>query len=193
MKRKIAALVVFIAIAVMSISGTMAYFTADSVATNVITAGNIDITLEEWQVENEIPFPEKGLEGVMPGDNIAKIVKVRNDGDYPAYIRVLVDKKVELADRTATDNESDLISIDFNTADWTYQYDETEGVGFYYYNSPLEAGAATVPLFTTVSFSTEMGNVFQNSKVQIDVKAYAVQVKNNGKTVLDAAGWPAVE
>ena len=44
----------------------------------------------------------------------------------------------------------------------------------------------TVP----VTFAPEMGNEYQGSTAHIDVKADAVQVANNGETVLDALGWP---
>lgn len=185
MKKKIAALVVFIAVAVMSISGTMAYFTADNIATNVITSGNIKIDLVEMEKTADgelVPFENK--DGVMPGDQISKIVTVKNTGDNPAYIRVQVNKTVTLASGIVSETGSDLITCDYNTSNWTYKD------GYYYYNEALAPGAETEPLFTTVVFSSAMGNMFQNCSAQIDVKAFAVQVKNNGANVFEAAGWP---
>jgi hypothetical protein len=49
----------------------------------------------------------------------------------------------------------------------------------------------TEPLFTTVSFSIEMGNIYQNSRSTVEINAQATQVANNGTTVFEAAGWPA--
>ena len=184
MKKKIALVVVIISLIAMGISGTMAYFTADSTATNVITAGNIDITLEEWQVEDKIPYPEEKIEGVMPGESIDKIVKVYNNGDNPAYVRILLTKTIALSGNSGEEVDPSLISCDINTADW-------EQIGdYYYYKHQLEPGKTTSPLFTEVSFSEKMGNKYQNCKATIDVNAQAVQVKNNGTTVLEAAGWP---
>lgn len=184
MKRKIAALVVFIAVAVMSISGTMAYFTADSIATNVITSGNIKIDLIEMEKTDDGLKPFEDKTGIMPGDTISKIVTVKNTGDNPAYVRVLVNKMVTLESGAISEAGNQLITCDFNTADWTAVD------GYYYYNKPLAAGEETTALFTTVTFSTAMGNLYQNCTATIDVEAQAVQVKNNGNNVFEAAGWP---
>ena len=182
MKKKIALVVVIISLVAMGISGTMAYFTADSTATNVITAGNIDITLEEWAVEDEVPFED--VEGVMPGEEITKIVKVRNDGDNPAYIRISVNKVITLAGNTDGTVDTALLHCPINTEFWIEKDD------YYYYKEVLPAGEVTEPLFEKVIFDQAMGNLYQGCKAQIDVYAQAVQVKNNGATVLEAAGWP---
>ena len=45
---------------------------------------------------------------------------------------------------------------------------------------------------TTVTFdAAKMDNIYQNCTAKIEVQAHAVQVANNGDTVLDATGWPA--
>lgn len=183
MKRKIAALVVFIAVAVMSISGTMAYFTADSIATNVITAGNIDIELIEKDASGN-DFQNK--EGVMPGEKVSKIVTVKNSGDNPAYVRVKVVKAIKLAAGVTGEVDTDLVSYKALPG-WT------ERNGYYYYDKALAPGEATTPLFEEVVFSTAMGNMYQNCEATVEVKAEAVQVKNNGATATEAAGWPETE
>lgn len=186
MKRKIAALVVFVAIAVMSISGTMAYFTADSIATNVITSGNISIDLIEQELTDDgelVPFKDK--KGVMPGDEISKIVTVRNTStSEAAYIRIAVDKVIILKSGDKDEAGKQLITCNINEKDWELKAD-----GYYYYKHQLAAGETTKPLFETVTFSGEMGNKYKNCKTTIEVKAEAVQVKNNGATVFEAAGW----
>ena len=187
MKKRIALVVVIISLVAMGISGTMAYFTADSTATNVITAGNIDIDLVEMEKTDEGLKPFENKEGVMPGDVISKIVTVKNTGDNEAYIRVQVEKMITLAGDVTGSADLSLLSCDINTNDWTYSE------GYYYYNKPLAAGEETTPLFENVTFSGEMGNMYQNCSAQIDVAAQAVQVKNNGATVLEAAGWPTAE
>lgn len=179
MKRKIAAMVVFVAIAVMSISGTMAYFTADDIATNVITAGNIDIELHE-KTDKGDDFQD--VDGVMPGEAVSKIVTVENKGDNPAYVRVKVMKAIELAEGVTGEVDTDLVSFKVLPG-WT------ELNGYYYYEKPLEPKEFTTPLFEEVVFSTAMGNLYQNCKAIVTVEVEAVQVKNNGKTVFEAAGW----
>ena len=65
--------------------------------------------------------------------------------------------------------------------------------GFYYYREPVAPDEETEPLFTTVTFSTEMGIEYQNVKVKIDLDAQAVQSRNNGESALEATGWPESE
>jgi len=164
---------------------TIAYFTGTEVATNVITAGNIDITLvEKKAISGElysVPFEE--IVGVMPGEKYSKETFVINAGDFDAYVRVEVEvlfTKNNNIPITTTDNP---IEIDYNTTNWTFKD------GFYYYNTVLGPGEATEPLFTTVSFVDTMDNSFGNSKGNVKVLAYATQVANNGDSVFDAQGW----
>ncbi|MBS6396745.1 MAG: SipW-dependent-type signal peptide-containing protein [Clostridiales bacterium] len=166
--------------------GTLAYFTAEDTAHNVITSGEIDIELQEWADEEKtIPFPADGMNDVMPGTDVTKIVEIRNTGSNAAYIRVKVETEIVLPEGIEGEPDSGLIKIDFNEACWTLGED-----GCYYYNEALEPDAVTEPLFTTVSFAPAMGNIYQNSTAKVDVSAYAVQAANNGDGVMDAKGWP---
>ncbi len=185
MKRKLLALSVIVMCVSILAHGTLAFFTAEKTAHNVITSGNIDIALLEWADEDkEVEFPEEGIQGILPGMTQTKIVEVKNTGDNPAYIRVKVDKSITLADET-TEGDADLLILDFNEADWTLGED-----GYYCYNLPLLEKETTAPLFTTVTFAATMGNEYQNSTAKIDVIAQAVQVANNGDGVFEARGWP---
>lgn len=167
--------------------GTLAYYTAENTAHNVITTGGIDIALQEWaDTDKTTPFPEDGVNDVMPGTSVTKIVEVKNTGANDAYIRVKVDKSIDLAGEGTPDLS--LLALDMNQADWTAGED-----GYYYYNEVLAPGEVTAPLFTTVSFDTGMDNLYQNSAAEVDVAAYAVQADNNGDTVLEAQGWPTAD
>lgn len=164
--------------------GTLAYYTAENTAHNVITTGGIDIALQEWADEEKVtPFPEDGVNDVMPGTAVTKIVEVKNTGSNEAYIRVKVGKSITLAGEGEPD--LDLLELELNDDDWTEGAD-----GYYYYNEVLAPGEVTRPLFTKVTFAASMNNMYQNSSAAVDVVAYAVQVANNGDTALDAAGWP---
>ena len=165
-----------------SVNGTLAYFTGEKVAHNVITSGSVDIELVEKTADGS-DFVD--VDGVMPGRAVSKIVYVTNTGANDAYVRIKLDMVVELAREGEAD--LDLIKLDLNTTDWT------EKDGYYYYNKVLAPGASTEPLFTEVTFDKQMGNVFQGSTVSIDVYAQATQVANNGATALEAKGWPAAE
>ena len=165
--------------------GTLAYFTAEDTAENVITAGSVDIELLEM-TESGDPFPADGITGIMPGDIVSKIVTVKNTGNNPAYVRIALDMSALTPD--SEELATDVISLDINTEAWT------EKDGYYYYNEILEAGAESVPLFTSVTFAREeMDNSYMDAVVHIDADAQAVQSQNNGSNVWEAIGWPSAE
>ena len=102
MKKKLFLSAVLIICAAIAATGTLAYFTAEDTAHNVITSGYIDIELEEWSEppsENNDGVPFENISGVMPGAEISKIVTVKNIGDAGAYIRVKADLDVIFADK----------------------------------------------------------------------------------------------
>ena len=190
MKKKIAIGAVLVLCLSMLIYSTIAYFNTADTARNVITAGDIKIELQETAINNdgdEILFEQSQERfNVMPGQDVSKIVRVKNTGSNPAYIRVEVQKAIALAADSHGDVDLDLVSLDFDSEKWTLRND-----GYYYYNEPLAPGETTAALFRNVKFDTGMGNMYQGSSATIKVAAEATQVKNNGATVFDAAGWPA--
>ena len=186
-KRKILVCAVIISCLSLSAYGTIAYFTADAVASNVITSGNIKIDLKETAIPEEggSPVPFENRIGVMPGTSVSKIVQVENIGSQPAYIRVGVDKEIFLSEENTEEPDLSLVSWDVNSDFWE------EKDGFYYYKEVLETGQTSEPLFTEVVFDASMGNMYQNSKAEITVTAQATQVAHNGNNALEAQVWPA--
>ena len=124
---------------------------------------------------------------VMPSQKVSKIVRVENTGTNAAYVRISVSKSIALAEGVHGTPDVDLLKLDFDSENWTAKD------GYYYYNTALAPGELTEPLFNSVTFSPSMGNMYQNSTATIKVKAQATQVKNNGASVFEAAGWPASE
>lgn len=188
-KKLIAAALLVMGIAILS-AGTIAYFTSQTTAHNVITSGGVDITLEEWADEDcTTPYPTDGAVPVMPGQTVTKVVTVKNE-DADAYVRAQFHITVLDADGDQIDPE-DLPNLDKAIviecgADWEQGED-----GWYYYSQPLEVGQVTPPLFSEVVFDgPNMTNEYQNCTVTVDVIAQAVQAANNGESALDAQGWP---
>lgn len=172
--------------------GTVAYFTDEKVAHNVITSGEIDIKLLEWADEAKTtPFPEAGLTGVMPSTSATKIVEIKNTGSNAAYVRARVLFSIDggvPADQTPLEA---LVTLDLpagGDADAKWEYNQEDR--YYYYKEALEPGETTAPLFTNVGFDKTMGNWYQNKTIHVEVKAQATQAANNGTSVLDAKGWP---
>lgn len=186
MKKKILICAVIVALLSVAAYGTSAFFSHTQKATNVITTGNVKIELQEISASsiNGGAIPLEGEISVLPGAEIAKTVKVKNIGSNSAWIRISLDTAFLLADGVTGNTDTSLIKFDINTKEWT------EKDGYYYYNTALEPGETTEPLFTHVSFAPSMDNTYQNSKALIDITAYATQKAHNGSTVFEAAGWP---
>ena len=165
MKRKILILsVLAICIATLA-AGTLAYYNAETTAHNVITTGSVQIAVQEWANTEK-----------------TEVFTVKNTGKGDAWVRVKIEKAIQLAG----DGEVDLglVKLDIDTTHWTAKD------GYYYYNVALKAGEVTAPIFTKVTFDANMGNAYQNATATVDVTAQAVQAANNGKTITEAAGWP---
>lgn len=184
MKRKLLILLVCVVLLAVISAGTVAYFSSEGTAHNVITTGGVNIALHEWaNAEKTQEF--ENLDGIMPGTSVTKIVEIENTGKSDAWIRVSVEKAIELAGNEKNP-DLDIITLDINTASWTLKED-----GYLYYNSRVKPGEITAPVFTTVSFDSDMENKYQSAEVTVKVVAQAVQCANNGTTVFEAQGWGA--
>ena len=182
MKRKLLILSVLAICLAMLAAGTLAYFTAEDTAHNVITSGGVEIAVQEW-ADKEKTAPFEDLTGVMPNTTVTKIAEIKNTGASDAWVRVKVDKNIVLKIEGVTPDTS-LVELTLNSTDWT------EKDGYFYYNTALKPGEVTAPIFTAVTFKADMGNEYQNATATVDVFAQAVQTANNGATVMAAQGWP---
>ena len=188
-KKLIAAALLVMGLAILS-AGTIAYFTSQTTAHNVITSGGVDIVLEEWMDEEcKTPYPTDGAVSAMPGQTVTKVVTVKNE-DADAYVRAqfhitVLDADGDKINPDKLPNLEKAIVIECG-ADWEPGED-----GWYYYAEPLKVGQVTPPLFSEVVFDgPNMTNEYQNCTVTVDVIAQAVQAANNGDSAMDAQGWP---
>ena len=187
MKRKLLLLSVMVICIAIAAVGTLAYFTTDAIAHNVITTGGVDIELSEW-ADAEKTQPFKDPSGVMPGMTVTKIAEVENTGASAAWVRVKVEKAIKLAKEIeGFTPDTALVALNINTEKWEHEGD------YFYYKEALQPNEITAPIFTSVTFNKTMGNEYQGATATVDIVAQAVQVANNGKTVMDAQGWPASE
>ena len=195
MKKKIFSLALVICcLAATVISGTLAFYSADNTATNVITTGEVNIDLVEMAIDpdtqQEVAFTD--VKNIMPGQSASKIVRVNNvEFAQPAWVRITVGKSITLAEGKEGEVDLSLVHIDFNLEDWTARTEN--GVVWYYYNKPLAINGTTEPLFEKVDFSPATGNLYQGAKAVIEITAQAVQVKNNGTSAFTAIGWPELQ
>ncbi|MBR2782737.1 MAG: hypothetical protein IKD93_00845 [Firmicutes bacterium] len=183
-KKAIAALIALICLLAFVLS-TLSYFTAEQRTRNYITTGEVAIEVHEYADDGMTqPFPAEGVSGVMPGDSVTKIVVVENTGSSPAWVRIGVDKSITLAEGVEGTPDTSLILLDLDTSGWTEQD------GWYYYNTALEPGQTTPPLFRHVQFDASMDSLYRNSKAEVTVTAQAVQTANNDGPAQAALGWP---
>lgn len=185
-KRMLTAALALCCLAVLA-TGTLAYFTAEETAQNVITMGSLKMELVELDEKGE---PWEDVENIVPGMEVTKKAYVENTGTVDFYTRVKITKTfVPAQGEELPELNTELVRLDINEKYWKLD----EGDFYYYYKKPVAPGEKTEPLFTTVTFSTEMGNEYQNVKVIIDLDAQAVQSRNNGESALEATGWPESE
>lgn len=194
MKKKLAVFASLVLILSVAAAGTYAYLTAQGMAHNVITAGNISVTLhdegkngEEWTDFNQL-YPNGA--GVMPGVTVDKRVYVENTGKNPCYVRVKLTPTATVnGDPLDTEGQFRL-DMERYAQFWTLDDD-----GFYRCNTLLQPGEATEMLISSVTFDEQMGNEYQNARFDIVVDAQAVQGQNNDADpdVLAVKGWPETD
>lgn len=195
MKKKIAVLAVVVIALSLVAYGTVAYFSAEGTAHNILTMGSVKIelsdkTLVEGEGGVQRDFTEVYPNGmpVMPASQASKIVYVTNTGSNPCWVRVKVDVAAEAADPANDPLDIDMVHINFDQENWLKGND-----GYWYYKDILGASQVTEELFTQVAFDKDMGNDYMNCQFSITVSAEAVQSDNNGVpengTVLDV--WNA--
>ena len=189
-KSRIALIALAVCCIALLSAGTAAYFTIQATAYNVITTGVLDIALYEKTTDgaeantplDQLPdWQDRG--GVMPGVAVSKIAYVENTGNQPAYVRMKFEKHVVAED--GGELSADALLLELDLTDWLEHED-----GWYYYAKPLPAGQSTKPLLNSVYFDARTGNEYQNATATVTVSVQAVQVANNGETVLAAVGWP---
>lgn len=181
MKKKILAVCLVVICLSLAARGTLSYFTAKSIAHNVITTGSVKIELRE-------KFPAGGVQGALPGDTIPKKVWIKNTGSAAAWVRVSVELSAvsPAGEKLPVDlPKGALLSFDLLPG-WIQGND-----GFYYYQFPLTSAQETSNLMEQVLISSQINHLYENSTLQMDITAYGVQADNNGHTVWEADGWPA--
>ena len=195
-KKKLLTMVLaLVLIGAVGVGATLAYFTDNDSATNVVTMGhvNIELTEEDWS------YGEEGITGVTPGQEIAKDPTITLVGDsLDAYVRIKLEVTgfdgVENADAYKEDVLEDLVLGE----GW-------EKVGdYYYYAKKLTKDIpSTTALFEKVIIPGEWTNDVANATFNILVSAEAIQADNflpdgltkseNGEISGTITGWTLPE
>ena len=173
MKKKWTIAAVLVLVVALLAVGTWAYFSAVGRADNVITMGSVKLALHDEDGTGQ-PFTTVSA---VPGSVVDKVVYVENVGSGAFYTRVKITPEVVAANGELVPlTDRSLLTLDLNDTDWIPGAD-----GYYYYNGTVDPKTATSKLFNHVTFSTDMGNEYQNTTVHIYVTAEAVQTANLDK------------
>lgn len=196
MKKKILAITLCVAmLAIMLVSGTLAYFTDTNAKTNTFTVGNVDIDLTEpkWDETGS-----KDAKDVYPGEPLAKDPTVTNNGANPCFVRISVTGWDALINAGLSQNNityrTDYVDAKLGE-NWVLHTD-----GYFYYTEVLAVGATTDALFDQIVIPTDVVNDATDAEYNLEVKAYAVQAQGakakwsdvEAMEVADIAAWFAV-
>ncbi|HHW74897.1 MAG TPA: hypothetical protein GX744_06535 [Firmicutes bacterium] len=163
---------VFIGLAVLALTallgtGAWAWFSAGAEATNTLTAGTVEIGINEEYT----PVTEW-----IPGQKSEKMLWVKSSGTKAAYVRVALIpvwghlRGDEFIAEPALPVSN--VELHWDEAHWVY------ADGWYYYKAILAAEAETAPLLSSVTLSSDTGDEYRGKVLQIVAAAEAVQASH---------------
>lgn len=198
MKKKIVALCLCVALAVVAIGGaTLAYFTDTKTANNTFTMGNVQIKLDETNIND--PDGDRvtsNAYNVYPGAVVTKDPIVHNTGKNGAYIRATVNVSnwMNLVGeyypnfKITFGNEGYEAALNLLVGElgegWSIvgvQRGDVFTIGQFdakfilKYDGVLAAGADTTAMFQTVTIPTGITNASASSFTGVKVVAQAIQ------------------
>jgi predicted ribosomally synthesized peptide with SipW-like signal peptide len=184
MKKKIAIIATAVlVVATIAIGSTLAFFTDKGEVNNVITTGNVKISLDEPMFKDsganqdgeDIYMPND----VMPNQPIVKDPTITNEGSHDAYIRCKVTVSSKDGKMTA-DRIADVIKgLNINT-DTDTDSAWVLSDGYYYYQKPLpkideDSTKHSVQFFTTFTVPETWDNTMADTRFKIAISAEAIQ------------------
>ena len=187
MKKKLTLIATAVALGALAVVGaTMAYFTSQDTATNVITTGNVKIQVLEYDENGHVIDPakkENEFKNLVPGTEIFKRPSVNNIGDNLAIVRAWVEfvkpGEKEPVDEGYFANGVPILNRDESDETTGWKYD---GSHYYYYDKVLNTGtdidSRTDEIFSTVIIPTTWVNEDVNKEFDIIIYAEAVQAEN---------------
>lgn len=140
-----------IVLCLSTVAMTLAYFTDN---------GEVDNTLSIGQIDTEIIEDFEAPKNLIDTEQVKKIVRIRNNGPNPAYVRVFCEFSDSRVDANF-DTENGFATIDYNptsfideegneaTAEGLWTEPDTDG--WRYYTVPLLPGDISDPVMTKVS------------------------------------------
>lgn len=195
MKKTLTVLLALVLVIAMSVAGTMAYLTDKDTVTNTFTVGNVAITMDEKDTDNDDNADDNVVINnetrdqansykLIPGHTYDKdpIVRV-TAGSEDCWLFVKVTNEIaEIEDQNST------VASQMTANGWKLE-DATKNI--YSYRNIVSAGT-NVPVFTTFTVAGTVDNttLATYANKTIVVKAYAVQADNFGTAAAALAAAP---
>lgn len=195
MKKKSALIAVVAALGILvSVGGSMAFFTDTETATNTVTLGNVNITvdeeptkgiLQEASEDGQISYTwNEEADGtwtygnVVPKDTIHKIADILNDGKNSAYVRVKIETTVTNANGEPMSTEG--IRYMYRQPDDSYTDRAFSDDGYYYHDRVLLDSSSAVANEDCFRFLDQVlipawGNEYAGATISIKIVAEAIQ------------------
>ena len=160
-KKKMILLLLFVNVLLISGISISAYYYDKAMNQNSFTVG-----YNEIQVIEKFTPPSE----LKPGVVFTKKPMVKNTGSVPCYVRMFAE---------ATNSKTgQYMSYDFNTTEWSSKKVD----GYYYYNTILQPGDTTEPLFTKVTVADDAVDLDD-----FDIIIYAESVQSEGYATAEEA------
>ena len=180
-------------LAVIGISGIVAYFTDTVEVKNHLTMGIVDIDLKEYTLneDNEkVEWSDKV--DIVPGEVISKIPEINVvSGSVDCYIRAKVEINCRDSELQEKSEMLKLENLNVDEEKWFY----CEEDGYFYYKTILTDKSDPVVLFSEVEIPADLDNVWSLEEFTIDVSVDAIQSKNFEPNFEEGSTtpWPGIE
>ena len=145
----------------------------------VFAEGPVDIEIVEKVDDGTGNYKDwEDITGAMPGMTYSAIPRVKNTGEVPVEVRMCLSESATSAGGSIINLPANTFGIDINDA-WSL---DNEGVtntsdpvsgNCYKYNSMLDVGAMTEPIFEEVALSPALGNEYQGATFNLHLEASA--------------------
>ena len=181
MKKKLLLFSIIVSMAALVGTGSLAYRVVTREFRSVLRTGNVDLKIHQTDLSGE-DVQEQPF-SIIPGDDVERVVTVENIGTQDLFLRVKVEEHMDGQVSFA----QPYITYGVNDAYWE------ELDGYFYYKEVLKIGESTEPLFVDNNLHIDGFGTPKESLGKsffLDIKAFGVQVKNNGASPLEAEGWP---
>ena len=163
---------------------SVAFSTSEGTAENIISFGRLKIQpINNRMDENGEEVSVTTEEEKLNGNQVSRIIKVKNICEHPVYVRVKIEFSGE--DKQGKFQAGEYVSFQDPTGEWVKHGE------WYYHSKALEQDQVTGNLFEELIFDLDrLKTDHAGSKIEFVVSAQAVQSENNGTSAETANGWP---